>query len=45
MSQDDVTQIRVGDSPVGIIGLKTVMEDMVEDYGNGPQIRKSLKNS
>ena len=32
MSQDDVTQIRVGDSPVGIIGLKGVMEDMAEKY-------------
>ena len=36
MSQDDVTQIRVGDSPVGIIGLKIVMEDMAEEYGERP---------
>ncbi|MFC1531814.1 thioredoxin family protein [Thermodesulfobacteriota bacterium] len=36
MSQDDVTQIRVGNSPVGIIGIKTVMEDMAEEYGDGP---------
>jgi small redox-active disulfide protein 2 len=36
MSQDDVTQIRVGDSAVGIIGLKTVMEDMAENYGERP---------
>jgi len=36
MSQDDVTQIRVGDSPVGIIGLKTVLEDMAEEYGDKP---------
>ncbi len=36
MSQDDVTQIRVGDSPVGIIGLKIVIEDMAEEYGERP---------
>jgi len=36
MSQGDVAQIRVGDSPVGIIGLKTVMEDMAENYGKRP---------
>ena len=36
MSQDDVTQIRVGNSPVGIIGLKTVMEDVAEEYSDRP---------
>jgi small redox-active disulfide protein 2 len=36
MSQDDVTQIRVGDCSVGIIGLKTVMEDMAEEYEDRP---------
>jgi hypothetical protein len=36
MSQDDVAQIRVGDSSVGIIGLKTIMEDMAEEYGDRP---------
>ena len=36
MSQDDVTQIRVGNSPVGIMGFKNVMEDMVEDYKEKP---------
>jgi len=36
MSQDDVTQIRVGNSPVGIMGLKTVMKDMAEEYGDRP---------
>jgi hypothetical protein len=36
MSQDDVTQIRAGDSAVGIIGLKTVTEDMAENYGERP---------
>lgn len=36
MSQDDVTQIRVGNSPVGIMGLKTVLEDMAETYGERP---------
>ena len=33
MSQDDVIQIRVGDSLVGIIGLKLIMQDMAEEYG------------
>lgn len=32
MPQDDVTQVRVGNSPVGIIGLKAVMEDMATEY-------------
>ena len=36
MSQDDITQIRVGNSPVGIVGLKTVLEDMAEEYGDRP---------
>ena len=36
MSQDDVTQIRVGNSPVGIMGLKTAMEEMAEDYAERP---------
>ena len=33
MSQDEVTQIRVGDASVGIIGLMTVLEEMAEEYG------------
>jgi small redox-active disulfide protein 2 len=46
MSQDDVTQIRVGDSSVGIIGLKTVMEDMAEEYGDRPdrEVQEELLN-
>ena len=32
-SQDDIAQIRVGNSPVGIIGLKVVMGEMAEEYG------------
>ena len=36
MSKDDVTQIRVGNSPVGITGLKTVLEDMAETCGERP---------
>ena len=28
MSQDDVTQVRIGNSAVGIIGLKAAMEDL-----------------
>ena len=34
MSQDDVTQIRVGNSLVGIIGLKAVMEEVAQEYGD-----------
>ena len=37
MSQDDVTQIRVGNSPVGVIGLKTVLAEMAEAYGLRPE--------
>ena len=33
MSQDDLIQIRVGDSHVGIVGLKTVLEGMADEYG------------
>lgn len=36
MSQDDVTQIKVGGQATGIIGLKTVLEDMAETYGERP---------
>ncbi len=36
MSQNDVIQIRVGNSPVGIMGLKTVMEEMAEEYMERP---------
>lgn len=32
MAQDEVTQIKVDGSPVGIIGLKGVMEDMAGEY-------------
>lgn len=46
MAQDEVTQIRVGNSSVGIIGLETVMEDMAEEYGDRPEqdIREELVN-
>jgi len=36
MSQNDVTQIRVGNSAVGIMGLKAAMEEMAEAYGDRP---------
>ena len=46
MSQEDVTQIRVGNSAVGIIGLKIVMEDMAEEYGESPdrEVQEELLN-
>ena len=37
MSQDDVTQISVGNSPVGVIGLKNVLEEMAEAYWRRPE--------
>lgn len=36
MSEGDVTQIRVANSPVGIMGLKTVMEEMSGEYADKP---------
>lgn len=36
MSQDDFMQIKVEKSAVGIMGLKQVMEEMAEDYGQKP---------
>lgn len=36
MSKDDVTQIRVGNSSVGIMGLKTVLEEMSGGYADKP---------
>ncbi|MFP3929032.1 MAG: thioredoxin family protein [Desulfobacteraceae bacterium] len=34
MSRDEVIQIKVGDSLVGIIGLKAVLEDVAKEYEN-----------
>jgi hypothetical protein len=34
MKQDKATQIRIGNSAVGIIGLKAVMEEVVQEYGD-----------
>ena len=44
MSKDEVTQIRVGNSPVGIIGIKSVLEEMAEEYGERPDegVREEL---
>jgi len=36
MSQDDISQIRIGNSPVGIMGLWAAMEDMAEEYSDRP---------
>ncbi len=46
MAKDDVTQIRIGNSPVGIIGLKSVMEDMADEYGDrpDPEVQEELLN-
>jgi len=37
MSQDDIDQIRVGNSSVGIMGLKAAMEGMAGEYGDRPE--------
>ena len=34
MKQNEVTQVRIGNSAVGIIGLKAVMEEEVLEYGD-----------
>lgn len=34
MAEKDITRINVGDFAVGIIGLKLLMMDMAEEYGN-----------
>lgn len=46
MTENDVMQIRVGNSPVGIMGLKNVMEDLAEEYGDRPdqEILEELVN-
>jgi len=46
MAQNDVTQIRIGNSPVGIIGLKAAMEDMADEYGDRPdsEVQEELLN-
>ena len=36
MSQDDVSRIMVGNTPVGILGLKAVLEDLAQDYRDRP---------
>ena len=36
MSQDDVTRIRVNKQPIGIIGLKRVIEEMGKEYADRP---------
>jgi small redox-active disulfide protein 2 len=44
MSQEDITQIKVRNSTVGIIGLKAVMEDMAREYAEQPdqEVEKEL---
>ena len=36
MSQEDVVQIKVDKHTVGIMGLKTVMEEVADEYGEKP---------
>jgi len=36
MSQDDATQIRIGNTPVGIMGLTAAIEDMAIEYEDRP---------
>ena len=43
MSEQDVTQIRVDGSTVGIMGLKAVMEHMAPDYADRPDSETSAE--
>ncbi|HOP48015.1 MAG TPA: hypothetical protein PK874_10160 [Desulfobacteraceae bacterium] len=43
MSQEDVTQIRAGSFPVGIIGLETVLAEMAEESGESTLKKRPLK--
>lgn len=47
MPQDNVTQIRINQQSVGIIGLKKTMEDMAHEYAERPddEIRAELVRS
>ena len=42
MSQGEITQIRVGNSPVGMIGIKVVMEEMVAE-GFGARLDQEVR--
>ncbi len=41
MSQDDVIQIRVGNSPIGIIGFKADMEEWRRKITSGPMMMRA----
>ncbi|MBW2066228.1 MAG: hypothetical protein JRJ03_15045 [Deltaproteobacteria bacterium] len=47
MSQDDITQVKVGGTPVGIIGLEAALEEVAEDCGNSSdeEIQEQLLRS
>lgn len=36
MSQDDITQIKVGTFPIGIVGLKAAIAEVAEKFGDRP---------
>jgi small redox-active disulfide protein 2 len=46
MARDDIIQIRIGGSPVGIIGLTAVMEGMARAYADSPdsEVEEELLN-
>lgn len=46
MPQDDVTQIKVGDSRVGIVGLRAAIADVAEERGDRPdrELKEELLN-
>lgn len=46
MAQDEVTQIKVGGLHVGIVGLKTILEGMAEEYADRPdqEVQEELLN-
>lgn len=46
MTQDDITQIRIGNAPIGIVGLKAEIADVTEKFGKRPdqEIMEELLN-
>lgn len=43
MSEDDVKQIKVGNHPTGIIGLKNVIEEVVKDFAEKQDTKSKIK--
>lgn len=46
MSEDDLTQVRVSSSSIGVVGLKAVIAEVAEVYGERPdrEVKEELLN-